>query len=71
MQTSIVYQIVAKGERIAGGCGRYQSKKVYVKQPTQTDIHEFVEKCTKSRCHELDLEPNSLEISIIELQVCS
>jgi hypothetical protein len=68
----IYYQIVASGnKKFFDGVGKFYSKKIYSKTPTEEQINEFIEACTNSphpfSLHDLDKE--GLEIKILELQL--
>ncbi|MFA5207432.1 MAG: hypothetical protein WC428_02130 [Candidatus Paceibacterota bacterium] len=66
------YQIIAIGnKKFFDGVGKFHSKKIYSKTPTEEQINEFIETCTNS-LHPFnfyDLEKEELVIKIIELQL--
>ena len=72
MKGTILYQICCEGNRKSfSGLGKFQSKKIYLTQPTQDQINDFIERCCNSKhpYHLYDLEREGLTVKIHELEI--
>ena len=73
--TNIIYQIHAKGKykHFEGDEGKYHSQKVYKGNPTQKDINKFIDRCCNNKHPDdlMDLDEDTVEIKIVELELCN